>query len=157
MRNVLVFWCVFTSMNLCVCIAGSSAPYMWNGSHWRSLHFSFLCPRVGLRSEGSACQYLVIVSVSFFISHSVWSLFSHVPSHYITPLLPCVLHPIPPCHSKQKCSPRLCPMETRHRDHSFSRMPVSETADTWGSPSLLKVKTTPYIDYQLAPTECAFL
>lgn len=35
------------------------------------------------------------------------------------PTLPCVLHPIPPCHGKQKCSPRLCPMETRNRDHSF--------------------------------------
>lgn len=59
-------------------------PYVWNGSIWESLPFSFLCLGAGLGSEGSARQYLVIVSASVFISHSVWSLSTRVHPHYIT-------------------------------------------------------------------------
>lgn len=53
------------------------------------------CLGVGLGSKGSVCQYLVIVSASIFISHSVWSLSPRVQPNYITWPCPVPLTPTP--------------------------------------------------------------
>lgn len=98
-----VWWC---RCMFCVCVHPVCVyPRVLGSLYVKRLHLreslvffffpSSQCLGAGLGSKGSVCQYLVIVSASIFISHSVWSLSPRVQPNYITWPCPVPLTPTP--------------------------------------------------------------